>query len=196
MRVQYLFVRWRARLLLSLTLFTISLSASARVEVQAATDRSMGSVLIAKVSEDIVPGDYEALLKGLRANPGRYQRKILLLDSLGGSVAEALRMGRLLRETGFDVLVPSRGICQGSCVYLLASGRNKTVRGHVGLHRPYFPKGDSAIAQSGWGVAGSAPSRYLQEMGVSPRLWDDMQRIAPTQPKLLSQHELKGYRLN
>ena len=56
-----------------------------------------------------------------RAHPGKFARKILLLDSIGGSAAEAMRMGRLLRETGFETLVPAKGVCQGSCIYLLAA---------------------------------------------------------------------------
>ena len=55
----------------------------------------MGRVLAAKVSEEIAPGDYETLLKGIQANPGQFNRKILLLDTIGGSAPEAMRMGRL-----------------------------------------------------------------------------------------------------
>ncbi|WP_204265032.1 hypothetical protein, partial [Klebsiella aerogenes] len=83
-------------------------------------------VLTVRVSEEIAPGDYETLLKGLRNNPGTYSRKLLLLNSIGGSVPEAIRMGRLLRESGFDALVPSSSVCQGTCVYLLTAGKRKT----------------------------------------------------------------------
>lgn len=103
--------------------------AFAKVEVEAAQQKNLGNILIVKVSEDIAPGDYDAMLKALRAHPGKFARKILLLDSIGGSAAEAMRMGRLLRETGFETLVPAKGVCQGSCIYLLAAGRKKTVRG-------------------------------------------------------------------
>src|SRR5690606_2085504 len=74
--------------------------ALAKVEFEAAQQKNIGRVLIVKVSEEIAPGDYDALLKGMRAHPGKFARKILLLDSIGGSAAEAMRMGRLLRETG------------------------------------------------------------------------------------------------
>ncbi|MDZ4334194.1 MAG: hypothetical protein U1A62_32925, partial [Pseudomonas sp.] len=39
-------------------------AALAKVEVQAGQHKSLGRILVAKVSEDIAPGDYEALLKG------------------------------------------------------------------------------------------------------------------------------------
>jgi len=168
--------------------------ALAKVEFEAAQQKNIGRVLIVKVSEEIAPGDYDALLKGMRAHPGKFARKILLLDSIGGSAAEAMRMGRLLRETGFDSLVPSWGVCQGSCIYLLAAGRRKMVRGHVGLHRPHFPAGESAQARRAGMPAN--PSGYFRDMGVAPSLAADMQAIEPQRMKVLTAEELKRYRLH
>ena len=172
----------------------VSHSALAKVEVESGEQKPLGQVLVAKISEDIAPGDYDALLKGLRAHPGKFARKIVLLDSIGGSTAEAMRMGRLLRETGFDTLVPSTGVCQGSCVYLLAAGRKRTVNGHVAIHRPHFPAGESAQASR----AGMPynPAGYLSSMGVSANLASDMQAIEPQRMKVLTPQELARYRLN
>ncbi|MBS7663375.1 hypothetical protein I0D00_15710 [Pseudomonas lalucatii] len=181
--------------LLCLTVLCSS-ALQARVEVEAAYDKRLGTVLAARISEDIAPGDYEALLKGLRANPGRYERRIVLLDSIGGSAPEAMRMGRLLRETRFDVLVPRRGVCQGSCIYLLAAGHKKTVRGHVGLHRPPFAGGDSAQAQAVHRGEHYSPSAYFREMNIPGRLAEEMQRIAPHNMRLLDPEQLARYRLN
>lgn len=169
-------------------------SALAKVEVESGQQKPLGRVLVAKVSEDIAPGDYDALLKGLRAHPGKFARKIVLLDNIGGSAAEAMRIGRLLRETGFDTLVPSNGVCQGSCVYLLAAGRKRTVRGYVGLHRPHYPAGESAQARRA-GLPYN-PAGYLREMGVAPSLASDMQAIEPQRMKVLTPQELARYRLN
>lgn len=170
-----------------------SAAAFAKVEVQPVQHTKAGRILAVQISEDIAPGDYEALLKGLRANPGKFDRKLALLDSIGGSVAEAIRMGRLLRETGFDVMVPTDGVCQGSCVYLLAAGLNKTVRGYVGLHRPYFPHGDSAHSAVG---SRYSPTAYLREMNVPLSLLEDMNSIEPMRMRVLTKDELAKYRLN
>ena len=116
-----------------------------------------------------------------------------LVQHFGGSVAEAIRMGRLLRESGFDTLVPADAVCQGSCVYLLAAGRDKTVRGHVGIHRPYFANGDSA--QSGNALRYS-PAAYLQEMRIPASLLTDMQAVDPHNVRVLTPRELAGYRLD
>ena len=184
----------QAALLCSAALFSsISL---ARVEVEATQHVRLGPVLAARISEDIAPGDYEALLKGLRTHPGQFTRKVVLLDSIGGSAPEAMRMGRLLRETGFDALVPSDGLCQGSCIYLLAAGHNKTVRGAVGLHRPYFSAGDSARAQAAHRNEHYSAAAYLRAMDIPNRLAEDMQRIAPHAMRVLTADELARYRLN
>jgi hypothetical protein len=172
-----------------------SATTQANVEVEATQHTRLGTVLAAKVSEDIAPGDYEALLKGLRAHPGKFASKIVLLDTIGGSAPEAMRMGRLLRETGFDVLVPATGVCQGSCIYLLAAGKRKTVRGYVGLHRPYFPSGDSARAQAAHHGERYNPAAYFRTMHVATRLAADLQHIDPHQLRVLTAEELAGYGL-
>ncbi|MDI9728465.1 hypothetical protein [Stutzerimonas stutzeri] len=181
----------RLATLCALALFACT--AHAKVEVLPLEHEDQGLVLVARVTEQIAPGDYEALLKGITSHPGKYARKLLILDNIGGSAAEAMRMGYLLRETGFDALVPASAVCQGSCIYLLAAGRQRTIRGYVGLHRPYLANGESALS------IGQRPRRtpqaYLRDMGVNPRLADDMQQIDPWRMRLLTPRELARYRL-
>ncbi|CAM3764661.1 hypothetical protein [Ectopseudomonas alcaliphila] len=175
--------------LIATTLFT-ALNVQAQVEVEA-----NAGLLAAKISEEIAPGDYEKLLQGLRANPGKHKRKVVLLDSIGGSAPEAIRMGRLLRETGFEALVPSGGMCQGSCIYLLAAGTKRTINGHVALRRPPFPAGDSALAQTAHGSQPFSPARYFRDMGVDVSLAEEIYQVAPGRLRLLSKDELVRYRL-
>ncbi len=180
-----------------LCVFTLcSTGVFAKVEVQAVQHKSAGLILAVKVSEDIAPGDYEALLKGIIGNPGKYAQKLVLLDCIGGSVSEAIRMGRLLRETGFDTLVPAAAVCQGTCVYLLAAGRERTVRGYVGIHRPYFPGGDSASAHSAGNAHTYSPAAYFREMNVASDLVAAIQQVPPQQMRVLSAAELARYRLD
>jgi len=168
----------------------------ARVEVQAGQHKSLGRILLVKVSEDIALGDYETLLQGIKANPGQYAKKIVMLDSIGGSVAEAIRMGRLLRETGFDALVPSAAVCQGSCVYLLAAGQGKRVRGHVGIHRPYYADSDSVHSTSAYGASRATQAAYFREMQIPLELLEMINRTEPRHMRVLTPSELARYRLN
>lgn len=181
----------RPALLSALALFAPGISA--QVEVLPVEHENQGKVLVARVTEQIAPGDYQALIKGITAHPGKYARKLLILDNIGGSAAEAMRMGYLLRETGFDAVVPPAAVCQGSCIYLLAAGRQRTVRGYVGLQRPSLPSGESALA------IGQSPRRtpqaYLRDMGADPALAQDMQRLEPWRLRPLSPSDLARYRL-
>jgi hypothetical protein len=170
-----------------------STAAFARVEVAPVQNKSLGLTLAVRVTEDIAPGDYERLLQGLKRNPGKFARKIALLDSIGGSLGEAIKMGRLLREAGFDTWVPRNSVCQGTCVYLLAAGHARRVRGYVGLHRPYFPGGDSWLAD---GASRYSPAAYLREMDVPVALLDDMAAIEPGRMRVLSAQDLARYRLD
>ncbi|PKL99598.1 MAG: hypothetical protein CVV19_06860 [Gammaproteobacteria bacterium HGW-Gammaproteobacteria-9] len=167
------------RLLTLCALALFACTAHAKVEVLLLEHEGQGQVLVARVTEQIAPG--------------KHARKLLILDNIGGSAAEAMRMGYLLRETGFDVLLPEVAVCQGSCIYLLAAGRQRTVRGHVGLHRPYIANGESALS------IGQRPHRapriYFRDMGVNTRLADDMQLIEPWRMRVLTQRELARYRL-
>jgi hypothetical protein len=173
-----------------------STAAIGKVEVEAVQHKTAGRILAVSVSEDIALGDYEALFKGLTANPGKYAKKLALLDNIGGSVPEAIKMGRLLREAGFDTLVQNNAVCQGSCVYLLAAGRDKTVRGHVGIHRPYFANGDSAQANLAGNTSRYSPAAYFKEMNIPSSLANDMQAIAPSNLRVLTALELASYRLD
>ncbi|MCU1716858.1 hypothetical protein [Pseudomonas sp. 5P_3.1_Bac2] len=169
--------------------------AMAKVEVEAGTHQKLGKILLAKVSETIAPGDYESLLVGIRNHPGNYAKKIVMLDSIGGSVSEAIKLGRLLRETGFDSLVPSTGICQGSCVYLLAAGKSKIVRGYVGVHRPYYPGSDSVHYASRLS-SNPSPATYFKQMNVAPGLLELINSTDPARMRVLTPAELARYRLN
>ena len=168
----------------------ISAPAYAKVEVQ-----SHSTLLAVKISEDIAPGDYERLLHGLRGHPGNFPRKIALLDSLGGSAPEAIRMGRLLREKGFDVLVPREGLCQGSCVYLLAAGVKRTINGHVALRRPPFAAGDSAQAQAAHGREPVRAAQYFRDMGVSEQLAQALYSAPAGRLQLLDRAHMRRYGL-
>src|SRR5690606_34572844 len=50
----------------------LPLPAQARVVVEATSNSNLGPLLAVKISEEIAPGDYEALMQGIRANPGKH----------------------------------------------------------------------------------------------------------------------------
>lgn len=82
----------------------------------------------------IVPGDYDKLVKLVLAHgiPSRFT-----IRSSGGSVVEAMKIGRLVRSSLADVL--SVDECQSACsLILLAAVELSPLGSEVGLHRPRF----------------------------------------------------------
>ncbi|WP_462379556.1 COG3904 family protein [Pseudomonas sp. Marseille-QA0892] len=122
--------------------------------------------------------------------------KVAVLNSTGGEVYEAMKIGRLLRRERFDTTVPQGGACQSACVYLLAAGIGKAVYGLVGIHRPYFSVSPNGDAGASLKRVKAISADYFDEMNVPTRLADDMYSIQPSDMKVLSVAELGSYRLN
>ena len=90
------------------------------------------------LSGDIVKGDYERVATFLDA----HRPKMFALNSNGGDVDEALKIGRLFRKFLVLTLVPTKSsycggedcTCASACALIWFGGVNRG--GTVGLHRP------------------------------------------------------------
>ena len=144
----------------------------------------------------IEAGDAERITKQLaELSPAPEE---IYLNSPGGSVRDALELGRYLRREGFDTALRDGDICYSACPYLLAAGEARTVpdSASVGVHQHYF--GESTILpafvavediQRGQGEV----MRYLDDMGVDPL---EMQHALVTPPDeiyVLLPEELRRY---
>lgn len=88
----------------------------------------------------------------------------LLITSPGGSLYEARRLGRYLRQNGLRVGVT--GICTSACVDVLAGGieRYVTSGAKLGIHQSKVPK--SLSSHEGGQLSVVAAALYLREMGI------------------------------
>ena len=102
--------------------------------------------------------------------------EILILDSAGGLIAEALEMGRFVRERGLDTQVRAEGLCASSCPLVLAGGVARLAHdtAWIGVHSAYVPfdtpGGAWAGVLGGQRIAGDCLA-FLAEMGVSLDAW-------------------------
>ncbi len=95
----------------------------------------------------------------------RQERAIgLLITSPGGSLYEARRLGRYLRQNGLRVGV--KGTCTSACVDVLAGGieRYVTRSAKLGIHQSRVPKALSS--HEGGQLSVVAAAMYLREMGI------------------------------
>lgn len=130
----------------------------------------------------IAPGDAGRLNEFIATNLRNFDR--VRLNSPGGSVDDALNIGRQLRADGANTVMGATDICLSACPYILASGVTRTIHedAQVGVHQHFF---DANIAlpafiavediQRGQGEV----MAYLDEMGIDPRI---MQHALVTPP--------------
>lgn len=140
------------------------------------------------------------------------------IDSQGGSVNEAMKLGRYIKKNrmdvrvslmhmirknnAFDVDTAVGGVCLSACIFVLAGGVQRsadTEFSRVGIHRPYFEnvKSNSSVSEI---RAEREKSRkiildYFLESDINPSLLDDMLSIPPGEVRILSKEELRRYRL-
>jgi hypothetical protein len=88
----------------------------------------------------------------------------LLISSPGGSLYEARRLGRYLRQNGLRVGV--NGLCTSACVDVLAGGieRYLSRQAKLGIHQSKVPKHMSS--HEGGQLSVVAAALYLREMGI------------------------------
>ena len=97
----------------------------------------------------------------------------IVLHSPGGSVQDALDIGRAIRAAGKTVELRARDVCLSACPYMLAGGTERRVAdgGRVGIHQHYF--GENTLLPAFLAVQGiqrgqAEVMRYLSDMGVDP----------------------------
>jgi hypothetical protein len=103
--------------------------------------------------------------------------KTVVLNSPGGSVADALTMGRLIRERKFATEVEAGKSCASSCPLVFAGGveRRAGERAAIGVHQVAAisssasgpPRDEMSLAQN----ISARCQRYLGDMGVSLHVW-------------------------
>src|ERR1700730_3131498 len=123
----------------------------------------------------ITPG----ILQSFAAETERHGEyiKTVVLNSPGGSVAEALEMGRLIREKRFATEVEAGKYCVSSCPLVFAGGVDRRAgdKATIGVHQVAAvrsaangpPRDEMSVAQN---ISASC-QRYLGEMGVSLQVW-------------------------
>ncbi|NWG24861.1 MAG: hypothetical protein HXY30_10705 [Pseudorhodoplanes sp.] len=122
----------------------------------------------------IVPGTAEAFSAEIDKRGG-YVRTVVL-HSPGGSVRDALSIGRLIRARKLNTAVESGRYCASSCPLLLAGGveRHAGEKAAIGVHQVSLASDHPLSGATGMENAQRVSAecqRYLHEMGVDPAVW-------------------------
>ncbi|EPX82035.1 hypothetical protein [Salipiger mucosus] len=124
----------------------------------------------------------------------------VVLQSPGGSVQDALTLGRVLRDSGIATRMLSGEYCYSACPYLFAGGSERSAEdgASVGVHQHYFGRNTILPAfvavediQRGQGEV----MAYLDEMGVDPLLMQPAMSTAADEIYILLPEEMERYGL-
>lgn len=153
----------------------------------------LGSAGALMVTGTIMPGSAATFAEQVDAF-AEYIRSVTL-DSPGGSVVDALEMGRLIRDKGLTTSVASGSLCASSCPLVFAGGSERLAApgAAIAVHQIYAATPADSTLAARLAAAGSAMSdaqtltaeitRYLIEMGIDPEVW---LRALETPPDRLS----------
>jgi len=118
------------------------------------------------------------------------------LNSKGGDIEAAIAIGRQLRRIGATTLMWDQSECLSSCVFVLAGAVRRVLAGRIGIHRPFSSsteKRDYQSVQAEQRRLAKLATTYLEEVNVSPALWDAMMRVPPERLRLLARPELENF---
>jgi hypothetical protein len=89
--------------------------------------------------------------------------KLVHLNSSGGRIEEAQRIGNIIRKRGLSTYVVGR--CLSACTIIFLSGRERLIspESKIGFHQPYFPGMTDEVRRQM--IANE--ERRLQELGVN-----------------------------
>jgi hypothetical protein len=158
-----------------------------------------------RITGNIDRQTYDQLLQILQAprfeSTNVYFAPQVRLNSMGGSVEDAMAIGTKLREENFSTVVSQGDTCESACVLILAAGVIRVaVYGIVGIGRPRFE--DRAFASLSPVEAGNkyeelaeSVRKYLARMGISDLLYVDMVKMSSNDVRVLSDSEMRAYEL-
>jgi hypothetical protein len=99
--------------------------------------------------------------------------KTVVLQSPGGSVQDALEMGRLVRAKGFSTEVEAGAYCASSCPLVFAGGVQRIAGkgAAIGVHQVSAQDEAASGGMAGAQRVSAVCQKYLRDMGVDLGVW-------------------------
>jgi hypothetical protein len=183
------------RSIMAAFILTTSSNPSFSATITAESDRFVE----VRVEGQIVPGDAERIatlaLSLKREDAWELNWLHVSINSGGGSVREALKIGRFLRSHNALVGLRKGDQCLSSCVFILMAGVMRDAHlgvGEVGVHRPFlFAADQDHDFEQSYRETRSELEAYSDEMRVPRSLLDLMYSVPPGEVRILSRDEIE-----
>lgn len=110
------------------------------------------------------------------------------LNSLGGDVLSAIKIGRYIREKHLNTVVIKNSECASACVLILLGGETRRVIGRVGIHRPYSVKLSSSVQDSSQSFSdiNRILKEYFRDMNIPMSVLNEMNSVPPESVRWLN----------
>ena len=119
------------------------------------------------------------------------------LDSTGGSLSEAMAIGRLIRTHLLQTSVPDHSKCYSACVIAFVGGVERTSVGPLGIHSFYsehlIGSRNFRYASAVYDTASEGLEAYLREMRIPLDLLDHMKRVSHEDMEILTAEQRQEY---
>jgi hypothetical protein len=117
------------------------------------------------------------------ANEFKLKSLQVFLDSPGGDVDAAMKIGRMIRSAEGETQIILNKRCSSSCALIFIAGVKRNNYGELGLHRPYFSSAPLSAAQieKQMPIMRSTVKEYVEEMGITAGFFDRMFNTPPSE---------------
>lgn len=95
------------------------------------------------------------------------------LNSDGGDVLAAMRIGQLIRKLEGRTTVAVRAKCHSACALIFIAGVERTDFGEIGLHRPYLDR-DQELLEDHLPMLNAKVKAYVADMGIGDDFYETM----------------------
>lgn len=149
---------------------------------------------------EIQTGDSDKFLNAILDSKGN--KAALYLNSEGGDLEEAIKVGGIVKELGISVYVKKNGVCASACFFIYMNGINKMAAGvefkeygkepplgYIAIHRPYFRVVESDKIQN-QKLIEFKTSEYLSKLSVPQYLIEKMMSVSSADSYFLTNEDI------
>lgn len=148
-----------------------------------------------------VAADFVALVERIArvADELKIGKRILDLDSAGGQVEDAIRVGDFIAESRWTIWIREGSLCHSACVFVLSAGDVRRIAGKVGIHRIIRMSSTAttrAELNAELRLVYEKVRSYLERNGTNVAVADLMMAVPNRSLRLLTDDELLLYGLD
>jgi hypothetical protein len=152
--------------LAALIALPVANASAATIEVDHRCKDNPDNCAVISIDGDIVDGDakrFERVVKDSKA-----KEILVLLNSPGGKLVDAMDIGISVHENGYVTAVADKDVCASACTTIWLAGKERLAaeRSHIGFHAPYIERKGKKMASK---EAAEFQRAYYRRLGLTEK---------------------------